>query len=89
MQRTGATTVPPSGAFLEPTEATDRLAELVAALTDCPGPLARDAVARSLPPADDNGPAGALSADARLGVVASAVVRLRHGLGAQPRRLPA
>lgn len=89
MRRTGATTVPPSGAFLEPTEPTDRLAELVAALTDCPGPLARDAVTRCLPPEDDNGPASGLSADERLGVVASAMVRVRHDLGAQPRRRPA
>jgi hypothetical protein len=72
----------------EPTGPTSRLAELVAALTDCPPPLAADAVERSIPPCADPEHDG-LSADERLAVVAGALVRLRHDLDIRERRRPA
>lgn len=72
----------------DPTGPASRLAELVAALADCPPPVAFDAVERSIPPCADPDHDD-LSADERLAVVANALVRLRHELDIRERRRPA
>lgn len=61
-----------AGTLPRPAATVDRLAELVAHLTDCPADLAVAAVARALP----RRPA-ALSLDDRLRVVATALLDLR------------
>lgn len=72
MEGTGATTLRPPRPPLDPSGPEGRLAELVAHLTGCPPGLAVQAVGRALP--DE---AGELSVDARLAVVARAVVHVK------------